>query len=301
MEFHHPQKFSWILAAIQESQNHHTSFTFYRGLFFIWVWYFVGLDFHRFHRSIINQFKHWHWRDVTVRCIFPFSNRNFTYCRWRRWGWRKWRRMTLLFHRCPWGWWRCRGRTWQACNHDRNEVFRIADSPNSVFNEMWFLTLDPFVWIPVFIAKLSERQYCWRVIEDLHCQEYIQLFDIHNCLFMRLHTSPLAVMTIVRLHDFVKVSISAWLKSFLLIMCIDGPESTTNSLYSGFNVDAGKHPFSGDEKNVALWCSFNFNTFLASFHNASRAPCSCHSVSSCERSSNFGALGLRSWGAPGQL
>ena len=31
---------------------------------------------------------------------FPFSNRNFTYCRWRRWGWRRWR-MTLLFQRCP--------------------------------------------------------------------------------------------------------------------------------------------------------------------------------------------------------
>ena len=47
------------------------------------------------------------------------------------------------------------------------------------------------------------------------------------------------------------------------------------------------------EKNVALSCSFNFNTLLASFHAASRAPCSCHSVSSWDRSSNFGALGLR--------
>ena len=35
--------------------------------------------------------------------------------------------------------------------------------------------------------------------------------------------------------------------------------------------------------------------------SGSRAPCSFHSVSSCERSSNFGALGLRSWGAPGQM
>ena len=76
-------------------------------------------------------------------------------------------------------------------------------------------------------------------------------------------------MTIVELHDFVKVSISAFLKSFLLIMCIDAPESTTNSLSSGFNVDAGKHLFSGDEKNVALWCSFNLNTFWASLHAAS--------------------------------
>ena len=68
-------------------------------------------------------------------------------------------------------------------------------------------------------------------------------------------------MTIVGLHDFVKVSTSASLRSFLLIMCIDAPESTTNSLSSSFNVDAGRHLFSEGEKNVALSCSFNFHTF----------------------------------------
>ena len=93
-------------------------------------------------------------------------------------------------------------------------------------------------------------------------------------------TSPLAITTIVGLHDFVKVSISASLKSFLLIICIDAPESTTNSRSSGLRVDAGKHLFSEGEKNVALSCSFNLNTLLASFHAASRAPCSFHSVSS---------------------
>ena len=61
-------------------------------------------------------------------------------------------------------------------------------------------------------------------------------------------------------------------------MCIDAPESTTNSRSSGLTVDAGRHLFSEGEKNVALSCSFNLNTFLASFHAASRAPCSCHSV-----------------------
>ena len=54
---------------------------------------------------------------------------------------------------------------------------------------MWFLTIDPFVGMSVLIAKLSERQYCWRVSEDFHSQEYIQFFDIHRCLFMRLHFS----------------------------------------------------------------------------------------------------------------
>ena len=113
-------------------------------------------------------------------------------------------------------------------------------------------------------------------------------------------TSPLPVVTIVGLHDFVKVSISASLKSFLLIICIDAPESTTNSRSSGLRVDAGRHLFSESEKNVAFF-SFSFNTLLASLHAASRAPCSCHSVSSRDRSSNFGALGLRWWGSPRQI
>ena len=71
-------------------------------------------------------------------------------------------------------------------------------------------------------------------------------------------TSPLAVMTIVGLHDFVKISILALLKSFLLIMCIDSPESTTNSLSSGLIVDGeGRHQVSEGEKNVVL-CFFSF-------------------------------------------
>ena len=54
---------------------------------------------------------------------------------------------------------------------------------------MWFLIVDPLISTSVFIAKLTKRQYCWRVLEDFHSQEYIQFFDIHRCLFMRLHFS----------------------------------------------------------------------------------------------------------------
>ena len=46
--------------------------------------------------------------------------------------------------------------------------------------------------------------------------------------------------------------------------------------------------------------SFNFLIILANFHAASRAHRSCISVSSWDRSSNFGALGLRGW-RPGQI
>ena len=121
---------------------------------------------------------------------------------------------------------------------------------------MWFLTIDPFVGTPVFIAKLSERHYCWRVVEDFHSQEYIQFFDIHNCLFMRLHFS-------IGGYDYRRTA-QFRQSIFLLIMCTDAPESTTNSRSSGLRVDASKHLFSEGEKNVALSCSFNFNTLLAS-------------------------------------
>ena len=49
----------------------------------------------------------------------------------------------------------------------------------------------------------------------------------------------------------------------LLIMCIDAPESTTNSRSSGLGFDgAGRHLFSEGEKNAVLSFSFNFlNTF----------------------------------------
>ena len=114
-------------------------------------------------------------------------------------------------------------------------------------------------------------------------------------------TSPLAVMTIVGLHDFFKISISAEFKSFLLIICIDGPESTTKSRSSCSWFDAGRHQFSEGEKTAALFFSFNSRIFLASLHAASRANRSCHSVSSWDRSSNIGALGLRWWGSPGQI
>ena len=90
---------------------------------------------------------------------------------------------------------------------------------------------------------------------------------------MRLHFSIAGFdYRTVGLHDFVKVSISASLKSFLLIICIDAPESTTISRSSGLRFDAGRHLFSEGEKNVALSCSFHFNTLLASFHGTVLLP-----------------------------
>ena len=78
-------------------------------------------------------------------------------------------------------------------------------------------------------------------------------------------TSPLAVMTIVGLHDFVKISISAEFKSFLLNKCIDAPESTTNSRSSNLRFDAGRHLFSEGEGILFRVSPLIFWIFLANF------------------------------------
>ena len=102
--------------------------------------------------------------------------------------------MILLFLKVPVRMMKTSRKNLSSQEPNWNEVLCVTNNPKSVFNEMWFLTIDPFVGIPIFIAKLSERQYCWRVIEDFHCKEYIKFFTIHNCLFMRFALPPLAVM-----------------------------------------------------------------------------------------------------------
>ena len=121
----------------------------------------------------------------------------------------------------------------------------------------------------IFTAKKISNSLTWPVASSCVC------------------TSPLAVMTVVGHLKVVTV------KSFLRIMCIDAPESTINSLSSCLILDGQeRHHFSVGESNVDLCSSFNFRIFFASFHAAPRAQCSCHSVSSWDRSSNIGAFGL---------
>ena len=60
-------------------------------------------------------------------------------------------------------------------------------------------------------------------------------------------------MTFVGVLETLTVSNSAAFKSFLLSMCMEAPESTTNSLSSGLiDNGAGRHHTSEGEKNVAL-------------------------------------------------
>ena len=106
-----------------------------------------------------------------------------------------------------------------------------------------------------------------------------QFFDINCGLFMRLHFTFGCYNR--RQTSRCRHFFSAEFKTFLLIMCIDAPESTTNSLSSGSRFDgAARHQFSKSEKNAVLLFSFYFWIFLAKFHAASRAHRSGHSVSS---------------------
>ena len=75
------------------------------------------------------------------------------------------------------------------------------------------LTIDPFIGISVFIAMLpgdSTAGVLSRTSIVKNISNYLTYIVASSCVC----TSPLAVMTIVGLHDFVKVSISASLKSF---------------------------------------------------------------------------------------
>ena len=75
-------------------------------------------------------------------------------------------------------------------------------------------------------------------------------------------------------------SSSSELRSFLLSMCIDAPESTTNSLSSGFFEDgADSDQASEDEKNVARSFLLSLWTFFAKSNASLGALHSCCKVS----------------------
>ena len=224
-------------------------------------------------RSIINiETGHRHWRGITFSSILSFSSLIITWCCcrwWRRRAWRRCRTMPLLSWRRPWSWMiRTEGRTrWQAWNHDRNEVLRVALYPSPVFNEMRFF--GPLIHskeYPFFIAKLSKRQYCWRVFEDFHSQEYIQFFDVNCGLFMNKHFTIGCYdrRRTARFRQSIHFSITQ--VPFCWSYALTHRSRQQILVSSGLRFDASKHLFSGGEKNVALSCSFNFNTFLASFH-----------------------------------
>ena len=75
----------------------------------------------------------------------------------------------------------------------------------------------------------------------------------HVCLLVGLHLSVCSQHFCEGSGPFYCVHLSPELKSFLLIMCIDAPESTTNSRSSGLvEVGAGIPFFNWSIENVVL-------------------------------------------------
>ena len=134
--------------------------------------------------------------------------------------------------------------------------------------------------------SIRVRRKAFRAIILLACSRGLSLssknliFDVNCGLFMRLH-STIGCSNRRRTSRCRHGFQFSGIQILLLIISIDAPESTTNSLSSGLRFDgAGRHLFSEGEKNAALVLSFNFWMLLARLHAASRAPRSCHSVSS---------------------
>ena len=196
----------------------------------------------------------------------PFSNRQFAYCRWRRWGWGRWWRMTLLFHRCPWSWWRSRGRTWQVRNHDRNEVLGIARYSNPVFDEIcgfWPLIHSkeyPFssqsfpsdntagVFSRTFIVKNISNSLTYTIASSCVC------------------TSPLAVMTIVGLHELrqsIHFSFTSGPFCWSCALTLRSPQQTLFPQVSTL-MQAGTF-FPETRRMLLCFAPLVFNTLLASF------------------------------------
>ena len=126
-----------------------------------WIFGWLGQRITPF--FLFNMFT-WHryWIGIYPNQVFPCSSLTVTWHSRGWWGWWIWGRRRMI-NFLPWkchGCWR--GKTgrrtrWQTRNHDRNEVLHITLYPNTVFNEMWFLTVDLFIRISVLIAKLSDR------------------------------------------------------------------------------------------------------------------------------------------------
>ena len=154
------------------------------------------------------------WILVDAGCNVGFA----TYWRWKSrcsWAWRVWQRSVrsspcCFFQSVCHFWWVVVSDHWSTRRNirirDRRRVFRMRERP---------------VYLREALLSRIKSNF-W------HTRSLFLLFALR-----RWRQQPSS--------DFLDTN-SAELRPFQLIMCIDGPESTTNSLSSGFIADgAGKH------------------------------------------------------------
>ena len=137
----------------------------------------------------------------------------------------------------------------------------LADKPGTTIRTKF--SVLHCVWIPFFVKcgfwplihskNTRFHRKGFRAIILLACFE-----DFHSQEFSNSLTYTVASSCVSGGYDYhrtTRIRQKHLSSPFLLIICIDAPESTTNSRSSGLRLDASKHLFSEGEKNC---CSFFF-------------------------------------------
>ena len=154
----------------------------------------------------------------------------------------------------------------------------------SIFGEMCFLNAGPVVCIPMMITEFFLEKELRVFLQEASSSRINPILWHVPWLLLLFAPLPLAVITVVGLHDVLMVSNSAELRSFQLTICILAPESTTNSLSSC----SGEYPFLRGKVECSLVFFLElFLKFLARFQALLRAHRCSRSASSRDLSSNF--------------
>ena len=102
-----------------------------------------------------------------------------------------------------------------------------------IFGQMWFLTAGPLIGKKCSSQTLANDRTASVPSSICRVTKSSRWLNIYRCFLVRLHFSTGCYYR-CGFPEFSRVSSSPELKSFLLSMCIDAPESTTNSRSSGF-------------------------------------------------------------------
>ena len=175
------------------------------------------------------------------------------------------------------------------------EVTLFHKFPRSVDHDRHWQRTDTYTFRTTVIGVISVY-FCQQLAKCLVIHVVRKLWPLHaSALFQWLLWLSWGYTTSSRFP------IQRNSNPFLLIMLHRRSRVDNKFSFLRFKTWCRQAPiFRGWEECCSLMLLF-LNTLLASFHAASRAHRSCHSVSSRDRSSNFGALELRWWISPGQI
>ena len=146
--------------------------------------------------------------------------------------------------------------------------------------------------------KAFQQQYCWRVFEVVKNKSHCLTYTVASSCVCTLNIGGFDDRGTARFRQSIHFSITQVLSCWSCALTL---RSRQQILVPQVSEIWCRQTIFRRWEECCSSCSFHFRTLWASLRAASRAPCSCHSVSSWDRSSNCGALGLHWWGSPGQI